>query len=48
MRAYAEYFRPQNIEFHSIWQKKHPFICIYAKKVVPLRGESEYDACKKY
>ena len=25
MRAYAAYRRPQNIEFHSIRQKKHPF-----------------------
>ena len=24
MRAYAAYFRPQNIELYSIWQKKTP------------------------
>lgn len=24
MQAYVAYFRPQNIEFHSIWQKKTP------------------------
>ena len=37
MRAYAACFRPQNIEFHSIWQKKHPNSCICAFFVVPLR-----------
>lgn len=36
MRAYAAYIRPQNIELHSIWQKKHPIICVCAVFVVPL------------
>ena len=39
MRVYAAYFRPQNIELYSIWQKKHLFICICAFFVVPLRGK---------
>ena len=43
MQAYAAYRRPQNIEFYSIWQKKHPFICVCAKFVVslqPILGKS--------
>ena len=37
MRAYAAYFRPQNIEFYSIRQKKHPIICVCAIFVVNLQ-----------
>ena len=37
MRAYAAYRRPQNIEFHSIRQKKHPFTCVCAVFVVSLQ-----------
>ena len=38
MRAYAAYRRTQNIELHSIWQKKHPFSCVCAVFVVPLHA----------
>ena len=41
MLAYVACFRPQNIEFHSIWQKKHPNSCICAEFVVPLRGKNK-------
>ena len=37
MRAYAAYRRPQNIEYYSIWQKKHPFTCVCAVFVVSLQ-----------
>ena len=46
MLAYAAYRRPQNIEFYSIRQKKHPFICVYQKKVVnlqPKEKKNEYN-----
>jgi hypothetical protein len=38
MRAYAAYRRPQNIEFYSIRQKKHPFSCVCAVFVVNLQA----------
>ena len=41
MLAYATYRRPQNIELHSIRQKKHPFTCVYAKIVVNLQPNWE-------
>ena len=35
MRAYAAYFRPQNIELYSIWQKKTPiyFLSRFAQTI---------------
>ena len=37
MLAYAAYFRPQNIELHSILLNNYTNICICAKFVVNLQ-----------